>query len=141
MAAQTASNPLFKLSDSPLRVADRNEDIRGRKVVDESGGSVGKVADLFIDERERKVRLLQVNAGGGFLGLGETKLLIPVELVTQVNDESVRINQSRERIAGAPRYNRALARESNFNDVYCYYGCTPSWPGGHAYRSVSGYQR
>jgi sporulation protein YlmC with PRC-barrel domain len=141
MAAQTASNALFKLSDRPLRIADRREDVRGRKVVDESGGSVGKVTDLFIDECEQRVRLLQVNAGGGFLGLGETKLLIPMELVTEVSDESVRINQSRKRIARAPRYDPALAGESHYGEVYSYYGCTPSWPGGYVYRPFVGYSR
>jgi sporulation protein YlmC with PRC-barrel domain len=140
MAAPT-SNALFKLSASPLRLADRKEDIRGRKVVDEAGNAVGNVADLFIDEREGKVRLLHVNARGGFLGLGETRLLIPVELVTQVAEESVRVNESRRRITGAPRYDPARAVEGYASDVYAYYGCKPSWSGAYRYRSVSGYQR
>jgi sporulation protein YlmC with PRC-barrel domain len=139
--AAPISNALFKLSASPLRIADRREDIRGRKVIDEAGNSVGKVADLFIDEREGKVRLLHVNARGGFLGLGETRLLIPVELVTEVTEESVRVNESRRRITGAPRYDPARAVESYSIEVYTYYGCKPSWSGGYEYRSVSGYQR
>jgi PRC-barrel domain protein len=37
--------------------------------------------DVFMDEREDKVRLLRV-AAGGFLGLRETKFLIPFDAVT-----------------------------------------------------------
>lgn len=140
MAARAAPNPLLKLGQSRLRVADGKEDVRGRRVVDRSGNSVGKVDDLFIDERERRVRLIEVGSGG-FLGLGEAKFLIPVELVTQVDDHTVRINEARERIVGAPQYDPGLAAESLYKDIYTYYGFPPSWSAGSAYQSISGYQR
>jgi len=74
MATQPTAT-LEKLSDSNLTVQDPNADIRGRKVLDKNGDEVGKVDDLMIDDREHKVRLLEVESGG-FLGLGETKVLI-----------------------------------------------------------------
>ena len=140
MSARAAPNPLLKLGQSRLDIADPKEDVRGRLVVDQSGTPVGKVDDLFIDERERRVRFIEVGSGG-FLGLGEAKFLIPVELVRQVNDYTVRINQARERIVGAPRYDPALAAESLYKEIYTYYGFPPSWSAGSAYHSISGYQR
>jgi sporulation protein YlmC with PRC-barrel domain len=39
----------------------------GRKVTDKDGKDVGKVHDVFVDDRERKARSLLVEHGG-FLG-------------------------------------------------------------------------
>lgn len=81
MAAQPTAT-LEKLGEAKLTVADPKEDIRGRKVLDKNGDEIGKVDDLLIDESEHKVRLLEVESGG-FLGLGETKVLIPVDAITK----------------------------------------------------------
>lgn len=60
------------------------EDIRGRKVVDANEEEIGDVDDLMIDDTEKKVRFIRV-ASGGFLGMGQTKFLIPV-VSTQMID-------------------------------------------------------
>ena len=75
-----------------------------------AGEELGKVDDLLIDEREQKVRFLEVTSGG-FLGLGATKFLLPVDAITRLTDDSVYINQSRESVAGAPRYDPTLVEE------------------------------
>lgn len=49
---------LTRLSDSAHTILSADEDIRGRKVTDRSGSELGKVADLIIDEEERKVRFV-----------------------------------------------------------------------------------
>jgi len=123
---------LEKLSDANLTVADPNEDIRGRKVLDKNGDEVGTVDDLLIDDRERKVRLLEV-ASGGFLGLGATKVLIPVEAITTI-DEQVHINHTREHVARAPRYDPDLVQDQHYlGGVYGYYGYGPFWGAGYGY--------
>ena len=43
-------------------------DIRTTKVLDRHGEAIGHVSDLFVDQNEKKLRMLQV-AAGGFLGL------------------------------------------------------------------------
>ncbi|MFJ7770879.1 PRC-barrel domain-containing protein [Streptomyces sp. NPDC097107] len=124
---------LSKLSESGQTVEVPDEDVRGRKVTDTGGDDVGKIEDLLIDESERKVRFLLV-AHGGFLGFGETKSFIPVDAVSRVTDDQVFIDQSRERIAGAPVYNPELADKADYySSVYGYYGYAPFWGPGYIY--------
>jgi sporulation protein YlmC with PRC-barrel domain len=127
MATRTKTASIFRLSDTRLRVADRASDVRGRRVVDSAGEQIGRVHDLLLDERESKVRFLEV-ASGGLFGLGETKFLIPVDAVVSVSAEAVGINQTRQRVASAPRYDPDLVNEGYYRDVYGYYGYAPWAP-------------
>jgi len=117
---------LLRLSDSDLTLADPVEDIRGRKALDMANEELGEIDDLLIDECEKKVRFLQVSSGG-FLGLGATKFLLPVEAITRITDDAVYVNQSREHVAGAPGYDPTLVDERYMNDVYSHYGYPPYW--------------
>jgi CBS domain-containing protein/sporulation protein YlmC with PRC-barrel domain len=132
MATYEPSMTLIRLSDTDLTLADRAEDIRGRKALDMADEELGEVDDLLIDEREQKVRFLQVTSGG-FLGLGATKFLLPVEAITRITDDAVYINQSRERVAGAPAYDPTLVDERYVSDVYSHYGYPPYWGLGYEY--------
>jgi len=67
--------PIRRLSDSKLTVKHPDEDVRGRKVLDKAGEDIGTVDELFIDDRESKVRFLRVEAGG-VLGIGAKVVLI-----------------------------------------------------------------
>jgi CBS domain-containing protein len=132
MAANEMGARLVRISDSNLTLADVAEDIRGLKAVDISGEELGTVNDLFIDERERKVRFLEISSGG-FLGLGTTEVLLPVEAISRLSVDLVHINQSRERVAGAPRYDPALVEERYVSDVYSHYGYPPYWGPNYHY--------
>lgn len=132
MAMHKNKAALVRLSDSDLTVADRDEDIRGRDVLDMAGEELGEVNDLLIDEGEQKVRFLEVSSGG-FLGLGATKFLIPVDAITRITADAVHINQSRERVAGAPRYDPTLVDESYVSGVYSHYGYPPYWGPDYRY--------
>ncbi len=134
----SAQANLYKLSDSTLTVADPAEDIRGRQIVDSGGEEVGKVDDLMIDDREGRVRFLLAGSGG-FLGIGETKFLIPVDAVTRIMGDTVYINQTRERVAGAPRYDPELADLSYWDGLYGYYGYAPYWAPGYVYPAYPRY--
>lgn len=124
---------LYRLGDMNLTIADRSEDIRGRRVVDRAGEDLGTVEDLLVDDRERKVRFIEV-ASGGFLGLGETKFLISVDAITDVGEEAVHIDQTRDRVAGAPRYAPELVTDQrHWNELYGYYGYAPFWSPGYVY--------
>jgi sporulation protein YlmC with PRC-barrel domain len=124
---------LHRLEDSNLRLADPKADIRGRKVRDRDGEEIGKVHDLLIDEDERKVRFMEV-ASGGVLGIGDTKFLLPVEAVTSVAQDEVRINQARSHVFGSPRYDPNLIEQPDLHEVYRYYGYgTPFWGRGYSY--------
>ena len=123
---------LVKLSESDFTVADPAEDIRGRKVLDAANEELGHVDDLLVDDQQQKVRFLRL-ATGGFLGLGESHCLIPIDAIKKIDEEHVHIDQTRERVAGAPRYDPELADDSYYGDLYGYYGYAPYWGIGYAY--------
>jgi sporulation protein YlmC with PRC-barrel domain len=108
------NDKLVKLSDTNETVVTGDKDIRGRSVKDKNGEDIGKVEDLLVDLRENKVRFLVVGSGG-FLGLGETKSFIPVDAVSQIADGEVHIDQTRERAAGAPRYDPELVNDRQYH--------------------------
>jgi sporulation protein YlmC with PRC-barrel domain len=132
MAHDPAHAILVKLSDTEWAVAEPAADIRGRRVLDPEGEEVGEVEDLLIDTRERQVRFLQV-VSGGFLGLGATTFLLPVEAITRISDEAVHIDQRRAHIAGAPRYDPALVDQRYLGDLYGHYGYAPYWSAAGVY--------
>lgn len=120
---------LSRLSDSDQTIANRGDDVRGRKVKDKAGDEVGRVDDLLIDDKERKVRFLRVEHGGLF-GFGRTKSFIPVEAITRITDQDVFIDHSREHVAGAPIYDPDLVDDLPYYSVlYGYYGYMPFWKG------------
>ncbi len=124
---------LYTLGDHGQTIDGSANDVRGREVKDEDGNSVGKIADLLVDDLEQKVRFLVVEHGG-FLGVGEKKTLLPVDTVTKINGGEVLINQSAERVAAAPGYHPDLIDDRPHHaDVYRHYGCPPYWGPGYVY--------
>jgi hypothetical protein len=119
---------LVRLRDTDRTVSSSDEDIRGRMAKDKAGHDLGTVDGLLVDEAERKVRFMEV-ASGGFLGLGESKSLIPVEAITRVTPDAVYIGHTREHVAGAPRYDPELAHTEleYFFNLFPYYGYPPSF--------------
>jgi len=132
MTPQT-SGTLYQLSETDRTVADPAADVRSRTVVDRDGEEVGRVDDLLIDDRESKVRFLRVSEGG-FLGLGKTHYLVPVEAVVSVEPDVVHIDRHRGGMTDVPGYDPDLARLPNyFDNVYGWWGTPPYW-GGARYR-------
>ncbi len=129
---------LIRLSDSEFTLEDWVHDIRGLDVYDKGGEEIGTVEGLYVDEEERKVRFLDVGAGG-FLGLGEKNFLIPVEAVREVNEDGVVVDQSREKVTTSPPFDTNVVPQAPYQrDIYDYYGYARSggrtypgaWPGG-----------
>lgn len=122
---------LSLLSDSYQTVSSDDDDIRGRKVEDSNGVQLGHVGDLLIDERERKVRFLLVEHGG-FLGIGRTKTLIPVDDITGIDNDEVHIDHSKDHVADGPGYDPELMSNTVYlGSVYDHYGATPYWGVGY----------
>lgn len=122
-----ASRTLVRLRDTDQTVADPDEDIRGRTVYDSGGDEVGSVEDLLIDPDDNAVRMLRVEHGG-VLGFGAKSSFIPVEAVSRISEDEVHIDQSRDRIAEAPRYDPDLIDEPDYYiGLYDYYGYAPYW--------------
>ncbi len=121
---------LVKLSETDLTVADAEQDIRGRAVVDENGEHLGTVEDLLIDTTHKKVRFLDVGSGG-FLGIGEKTIIIPVDAISDIGEDKVVIRHSRGQVANAPRYVPELADDAYLHALYGYFGYAPYWAPGY----------
>ena len=119
---------LVRLRDTDRTISRSDEDIRGRMAKDKDGHDLGTIEGLLIDEVERKVRFMEVGSGG-FLGMGESKSLIPVEAITHLEPDAVYIGHTREHVAGAPTYDPDLVetRPDYFFNLYPYYGYPPSF--------------
>jgi sporulation protein YlmC with PRC-barrel domain len=129
---------LVTLSDTSLTVADPQEDVRNRTVIDRNGEEIGKVDDLLLDERENRVRFLRV-AHGGLLGIGQDHYLIPVDAVTGIDEDNVHIDRERGNRTGAPGYDPELAKEPDYyTGVYGWWGCAPYWSPGYTHPAFPG---
>jgi sporulation protein YlmC with PRC-barrel domain len=136
-----AASTLRRLHDIGETVANADEDVRGRKVLDNAGQKVGTIDGLMVDDAEKKVRFLRVECGG-FLGLGATHVMIPVDAITSITSDTVTIDRGGEHLHGAPRYDPALVNEPDehyWGGVYGYYGFAPFWGMGYNYPSYPYY--
>ena len=121
---------LLKLVTTGQTVADPAEDIRGRTVKDKDGREIGKVRNLLVDDREHKVRMLQVEHGG-ILGIGATASFVPVDAIDRIADDTVYLGESTERVAAAPPYDPELEDQRDYySNLYGYYGFAPYWGPG-----------
>ena len=127
------ASTLHRLHDIGETVANPDEDVRGRKVLDTAGKHIGSVEGLMVDDAENKVRFLRVECGG-FLGLGATHVMIPVDTITNITKDAVTIDRVGEELHKAPRYDPALINEPDehyWGGVYGYYGFAPYWGAGY----------
>jgi sporulation protein YlmC with PRC-barrel domain len=104
---------LSLLRDSDLTVADPDEDIRGRTVKDKDGKEMGRIDDLLFDADVQRVRFLRVESGG-FLGMGETTVFVPIDAITMITDVDVWINQSDDHVARESEYDPHLGIEQKY---------------------------
>ena len=124
---------LVPIGEAGLTVAKPESDVRGRKVFDEAGEEIGHVDELFVDEQDRRVRLLRV-AAGGFLGLGERPFLVPVDAIAGISEEEVRLGHRRDRIVSSPAYDPKLVKQPDYlTGLYGYWGYGPYWGPGYVY--------
>lgn len=123
---------LVRLGDSGQMLSNAADDIRGSRVYDQDGEQIGTIDDLLVDEDEGKVRMLRIEEGG-FLGFGSTPSFLPVDAVTSITEGEVYLDQTRDRVAEAPRYDPELTDHSDYySEVFHYYGYAPYW--GPEYR-------
>ncbi len=130
-----SASTLRRLRDMGETVEHADEDIRGRDVLDTAGNKVGTIDGLLVDETENKVRFIQV-ACGGFLGLGVTHVVIPVDAITGITGDVVTIDRDSTHLRSAPRYDPALIKELDdryWSEVYDHYGHPPYWVDGYRY--------
>jgi hypothetical protein len=97
-------------------------DLVHRAVTDPGNHLIGYVRDLLIDEVDKKLRFLAVTVGR-HLGIHEKHFLIPIEAVERVSEGFVTIDQSREKVQGAPELDPKILLQPDLRrEVYGYYG-------------------
>lgn len=106
------------------------DDVRGLPVLDSDGHRVGDVDEIVVDEEDRRARLLVV-ASGGLLGFGETRSMVPVELVEHVGD-NIRLSHTAQDVPDGAQYDPDLVDAPDYDELYNVYGIVPFWYGGHA---------
>ncbi len=83
---------------------------------------IGYVRDLLIDVADWKVRFLHATVGWR-LGVGDRHFLLPIEAVERVSEAFVTIEQSREKVQGAPELNPNILLQPDLrHGIYEYYG-------------------
>jgi sporulation protein YlmC with PRC-barrel domain len=126
---------LVRLSDVALALEHPAEDVRDFHVKDTKGEDIGIVDDLMVDDQSHKVQFLIISEGG-FLGMGKTRFLIPVDTVTNIDLENrlVHVDRTREHVASSPGYDPGIVEQEPYlSDVYSYYGIAPYWGAGYVY--------
>jgi len=79
VTAAARANPLGQLSA---------DDLIGKDVVNAQGDKIGSVDDIVIDNKNDKAVYAVVSAGG-FLGIGDKKVVVPFEQLAPGQDEAV----------------------------------------------------
>jgi sporulation protein YlmC with PRC-barrel domain len=126
---------LVTLDELGKSVAGSDDDIRGRKVIDRDGNELGKIEALLVDQKDLKVRFLQLESGG-FLGFGERKSLIPVDLIVSIEEHKVHIDQTGATVAAAPAYDPAFVDPRFYQDIYGHFGIPAYWELGYTYPTI-----
>ncbi|OFE18366.1 hypothetical protein BA895_12080 [Humibacillus sp. DSM 29435] len=124
---------LYALGDRGQTIDGSANDVRGREVKDADGAGIGTIDDLLIDGPESKVRFLLVEHGG-ILGFGQSKTMIPVDAVTNVTEDAVFVDLSKDRVASAPGYAPDLVHDRTYHaSIYNHFGYEPYWGAGYLY--------
>jgi sporulation protein YlmC with PRC-barrel domain len=105
-------------------LSDPAEDLRGRTVIDADGQDIGEVEALYVDEEQRRVRFVALLTGG-FLGRGHHRYILPVEAITQIQPETVRIGTTGERVASAPKLDPDALDPRYCDLLYTHFECGP----------------
>jgi hypothetical protein len=95
--------------------ARAQHDLRGRTVLASSGRYLGVVDNLYVDDDERQLRFVDVLTGG-FLGLGRTHHLVPIEALVPAEEATrlglygaVQLQVDREKVERSPTLPNPLA--------------------------------
>jgi len=76
-------------------------DLPGKKIVCR-GEDCGKVQDVIIDRNSGEIGFLSIDPNQNFLGVGDTKRLVPWSVATVTLDGNVRIDASKEMVLASP---------------------------------------
>ena len=88
---------LVKVDDFEGELEEHWQDARGRKVIDKNGDEVGTVEELYVWEAPSTVHLIAVSGD-------ERSFLLPIHVVTNVNEEAVALEVGRGKLMDSPEF-------------------------------------
>lgn len=92
-------------NDALRRDGQSASDLIGATVKTPQNEKVGKVEDFFIDLTSGKI-VGVILSSGGFLGLGDDLSVVQPSSLSRVDDNELRLDMTREKLAAAPRYDK-----------------------------------
>ncbi|MBS0190377.1 MAG: PRC-barrel domain-containing protein [Phycisphaerales bacterium] len=101
-----------------------SKDVDGKKVR-ARGEQCGKVDDLLIERGTGRVAFLSIDPDQNFLGIGDTKRLIPWEVATTVTTDNINIDATKSMIVNSPQTPsdlKSLSGDGSYRNVYTTYG-------------------
>jgi hypothetical protein len=113
--AQEGSN-LVRLDDFEGEVDEHWQEARGRTVLDKNGDEVGTVEELYVWEGPSTVHLIKVSGE-------ESSFLIPTHAVTNVDDDGVKLETSRDKVTTSPGYDSdGVPDDETRRAAFAYFG-------------------
>lgn len=110
------SQDLVKLDDFEGEVDEHWRDARGNKVLDKNGDEAGTVEELYVWQDSSTVHLLLVAAE-------DRHFLLPVHAVTNVDEEGVKVETSKDTILASPEHGSDEVPDAEARRAaYDYYG-------------------
>ncbi len=107
---------LVKLDDFEGELEEHWQDARDLKILDKHGEEVGTVEDLYIYEEAQAVHLLQAEIEG-------RHLLIPVDAITNVQEDGVNVEQPKNVIVESPEHDsEEVPDRETSRAVFAHYG-------------------
>ena len=79
------------------------------KEIDARGNECGKIDDIILDRNSGEIAFLSIDPNQNFLGIADTKLLVPWSVATVTLDDVVRIDASKEMVLASPETPSDLA--------------------------------
>ena len=107
---------LVRLEDFQGELEEPWQDVQGVKVFDKNGDEVGTVEDLYVYADAEAAHLLKVTGD-------DDTILIPVDAVTNASKEGVNIEQDKDLILGAPKFDSKDVPDSDTSRAaYAHFG-------------------
>ena len=99
----------------PMRVSD----LEGKEVRNAAGQEVGDIDEIVLDAQQQPMAVISV---GGFLGIGDKDVLVPLDRMRLQGDQVVLMSdRSEDELKQMPEYKRGqyepLEREQRFSDL------------------------
>jgi sporulation protein YlmC with PRC-barrel domain len=117
------------------RLRELEEKYENYKVYDNQGQKIGKVDDLFVDERDREE---YIGVKMGFFGMKST--LIPMDIVrVNESDRSIEVSESKDRVKDAPSFDDDEDITHEYEErIRSHFGLESAKTSGSGYGAYSG---